>query len=185
MRTAEGHPDLRAGTLEVASVAMDGRVTWLALPDPQLMGETPTRRQLAEATTFDGGEGIWWHENVVYFSSKGDNHIRAYDVATETMTTVYDASTATDPILTGVDNMTVSCCGDLIVAEDGGDMQIVAILPDGTLRALMQIEGQDESEITGPAFDPSGTRLYFSSQRGGPRSTGITYVVEGPFHEPA
>ena len=43
--------------------------------------------------------------------------------------------------------------------------------------------GQDESEITGPAFDPSNERLYFSSQRGksGSASGGVTYEVKGPF----
>ena len=38
-----------------------------------------------------------------------------------------------------------------------------------------------KSEITGPAFDPSGTRLYFSSQRGKNGFNGITYEVTGPF----
>jgi hypothetical protein len=42
------------------------------------------------------------------------------------------------------------------------------------------VVGQDRSEITGPAFDPSGTRLYFSSQRGA-AGWGITYEVTGPF----
>ena len=134
---------------------------------------------------FDGGEGIWFHEGTIYFSTKGDNHVRALDVEASTLRVVYDAATAPDPILRGVDNLTVSCCGDVLVAEDGGSMQIVAILPDGTLKPLVQVVGQDRSEITGPAFDPSGTRLYFSSQRGGATNQGITYVVEGPFHAPA
>ena len=37
------------------------------------------------------------------------------------------------------------------------------------------------TELTGPAFDLTGRRLYFSSQRGGPSGAGITYEVEGPF----
>jgi protocatechuate 3,4-dioxygenase beta subunit len=36
------------------------------------------------------------------------------------------------------------------------------------------------SELTGPAFDPSGQRLYFNSQRG-PDGRGLTYEVRGPF----
>ncbi len=50
---------------------------------------------------------------------------------------------------------------------------------------MLQVVGQDRSEITGPAFDPSGTRLYFSSQRGGEEGRGLTYEITGPFHEPA
>ncbi|GAB4213608.1 MAG: PhoX family protein [Sandaracinaceae bacterium] len=183
--TPAGFPDLSRGRLDVASVGVDGTVRWLEVPDPGYEGEVPTRRQVSEATVFEGGEGIWFHEGVVYFSTKGDNRVWALDVATDTLRVLYDAETAADPLLRGVDNLTVSCCGDVLVAEDGGSMQIVAILPDGTLRVLVQVIGQDGSEITGPAFDPSGTRLYFSSQRGGASSQGITYVVEGPFHEPA
>jgi len=180
---SHGFASLDAGRLEVAEVAPDGRVTWHPVPDPAFEGETPTRHQVAAATHFDGGEGIWWHGGVVYFSTKGDNRIRAYDTATETMTVLYDKATAPDPILSGVDNITVSASGDVLVAEDGGDMQIVAILPSGELKPLVQLVGYDESEITGPAFDPSGTRLYFSSQRG--IKGGTTFEITGPFHAPA
>ena len=118
-------------------------------------------------------------------STKGDNRIWAYDTQNQTISTVYDRATTPDPdALFGVDNVTVSACGDVLVAEDGGNMRIVAVLPNGELKPLMQIEGQTGSEITGPAFDPSGTRLYFSSQRAAGFLGGITYEITGPFHEP-
>jgi uncharacterized protein len=175
-----GFANLAAGRLEVAEVAADGKVTWHAVPDPQFEGTTPTRMQVAAATRFDGGEGIWWHAGVVYWTAKGDNRVRAYDTATEKMSVIYDAATSATPILTGVDNVTVSASGDVLVVEDGGDMQVVAILPSGELLPLAQLVGYPESELTGPAFDPSGTRLYFSSQRG-PRG-GTTFEIAGPFH---
>jgi secreted PhoX family phosphatase len=125
----------------------------------------------------------WWHDGVVYFSSKGDNHIRAYDTNTEKMTVLYEGNAIDEPILSGVDNVTVSASGDVLVAEDGGDMQIVAILPSGELKPLMQLVGYPDSEVTGPAVDPSGTRLYFSSQRG--NKGGTTFEITGPFHAPA
>lgn len=177
--TPAGHPDLTGGRLEVAEVAADGAVTWHELPDPQFQNGTRTASQVAAATHFDGGEGIWYHEGLVYFSTKGDNHIRAYDTVEERVRVIYDGS---DPGLDGVDNLTVSCCGDVLVAEDGGAMQVVAILPDGARKPVVQVVGHDGSEITGPAFDPSGTRLYFSSQRG--PGGGWTFEVTGPFHEP-
>ena len=87
------------------------------------------------------------------------------------------------PVLRGVDNITVSPRGDVLVAEDGDDMQLVAITTTGDIEPVLQIVGHDRSEITGPAFDPSGTRLYFSSQRGSTNTDddGVTYELSGPF----
>jgi len=79
-------------------------------------------------------------------------------------------------VLTGVDNVTVSRSGDVFVAEDGGDMQVVILSPEGEVAPFLQIfvEG---SELTGPGFSPDGRRFYFSSQR----NPGRTYEINGPF----
>jgi secreted PhoX family phosphatase len=180
--------DLSSGRLEVAEVTgggAEGAVVWHEVSDPSAESEE-TRFQVATSTAFDGGEGIWLHEGVVFFSTKGDNRIWAYETDTSVLSILYDAATSSTPILTGVDNITVSPSGDVLVAEDGGDMQIVAITPDGGLLPIVQVTGQAESEITGPAFDPSLRRLYFSSQRGFDGGDilargGITYEVSGPF----
>ncbi len=180
--------DLSSGQLQVAQVmgaGPEGPVEWSAVPDP---GADPvaTRLQVESSTAFAGGEGIWFHDRVVYFSTKGDNRIWAYEVDTAVLSIIYDAATSSTPILTGVDNITVSPAGDILVAEDGGDMEIIAIAPDGSLRPIVQVVGQESSEITGPAFDPTLQRLYFSSQRGEDGENplgqgGITYEVTGPF----
>lgn len=183
----DGRLDFSAGTLQVLRVdtGLEGPVTWLDVPDPTTETLEPTRRQVPESTAFDGGEGIWFHEGLVYFTTKGDNRLWAYDTNRDELTIVYDDDTAADPILTGVDNVTVSAGGDVLVAEDGGDMQIVAVTPDGGLVPLVQIVGHPESEITGPALDPYRRRLYFSSQRGASGaiigSDGVTYEISGPF----
>ena len=57
------------------------------------------------------------------------------------------------------------------------------ITPDGVVVAVPARHGQAGSELAGPAFDPSGRRLYFSSQRGG--GNGITYEITGPFRRRA
>jgi secreted PhoX family phosphatase len=75
-----------------------------------------------------------------------------------------------------VDNVT-QLHGNLYVCEDGGDMQIVRIKPDGTVEAVVQASSITGSEITGVAFSPNGTRMYFSSQR----NPGATYEVRGPW----
>ena len=178
--------DLDKGRLEVARVVSDtgvGPVGWVAVPDPTGAGGTPTRLQVPDSTVFRGGEGAWYGNGVVYFTTKLDNKVWAYDIATNQLSVLYDLATSETPILSGVDNVTVSGQGDVLVAEDGGDMQIVAIAPSGEILPIVQIEGHEGSEVAGPAFDPSGTRLYFSSQRAGGVSAGdgATYEIIGPF----
>ena len=176
---AAGRLDLSAGVLEVAQV-VGVAVTWHAVPDPEVTGALATREQVPESTAFNGGEGLWYYDGRVYFSTKGDDRVWEYDVVARAIRVHYDPLTAADPFLRGVDNLTGSAGGDILVAEDGDDLQLVAILPDGSLRAVLQVVDHPGSEVTGPAFDPSGTRLYFSSQRapGG----AVTYEVTGPFH---
>jgi len=182
--TAAGNPDLTDGVLEVAQVAggPEGAVSWHAVPDPSA-ATVPTRLQVAESTAFDGGEGIWYHQGLIYFTTKGDNRVWAYDTRADTIAIYYDDDRFEQPILRGVDNVVVSEAGDVLVAEDGDNMQIVAITPSGAIVPVVQIDGHSRSEITGPAFDPSGTRLYFSSQRGstGRAFDGVTYELSGPF----
>jgi secreted PhoX family phosphatase len=125
-----------------------------------------------------------YFEGIVFFSTKGDNRIWSYDTETTTLAVFYDIATSATPFLSGVDNLTVTANGDVLVAEDAGDMEVVAILEDGTMKPLLQVTGQSSSELTGLAFDPSGTRLYVSSQRGIGTASGITYEISGPFHLP-
>ncbi|WP_292993265.1 alkaline phosphatase PhoX [Nitrosomonas sp.] len=180
---AAGNPDLNDGFLEVAEVVEGpiGTVRWHALPDP-LAITIPTRKQVASSTRFNGGEGIWYHQGIVYFTTKGDNRVWAYTVQQHHLSVVYNAALYLQPVLTGVDNIITNATGDLLVAEDGGDMQIV-VLTAGKVLPLLQVAGHDRSEITGPAFSPDGSRLYFSSQRGktGRDEDGITFEITGPF----
>lgn len=180
-RRTSGRLDLDDGVLEAAVVADDGTVQWTRIPDP-LATSTPTRRQV-EATRFDGGEGTWCMRGRVYFTTKGDHRVWQYELASRRLTVLYDRATSPTPVLSGVDNATGAPNGDLLVAEDNGDMQLVAVAPDGRAAPLVQVIGHSRSEVTGPAFDPSGTRLYFSSQRGaeGVNARGVTYEVTGPF----
>jgi hypothetical protein len=183
---ANGNANLHAGTLEVMRVTAGevGAVTWLPVPDPSA-DTTPTREQVPESTAFTGGEGVWYFDDEVYFTTKGDDRIWAHDVVNDTLRVVYDSAAVTDPVLQGVDFILATEGGDLLVAEDGDDMQVVAVSPSGDVAPLVQIDGHSGSEITGLAFDPTLRRLYFSSQRGlTGTGVGVTYEVSGPFFGP-
>jgi hypothetical protein len=169
-----GYPDLTTGTLEVMT-EVDGQIGWAPVPDPTAQS-APTRQQVPTMKPFANGEGLCYSDGSLFFTTKGDNRVWEYDPVANTVDVVYDASATGSPTLRGVDNVTATPTGDLYVAEDGDDMQIVMVSGD-TVEAVVQVTDAPESEITGPAFSPDGTRLYFSSQR----SPGRTYEVTGPW----
>jgi secreted PhoX family phosphatase len=115
---------------------------------------------------------------LIYFSTKGDTRVWKIDtmVSPHTIEIYYDGS----GVLTQVDNVYVAGNGDVYFAEDSGNLEIVALTPSGGVHPIMRLTGVTGTEITGPALDPSGERLYFSSQR----NPGHTYEVTGPFQPP-
>jgi uncharacterized protein len=188
-----GRPDLSSGLLEAMVVttptafpAGTSTVTWVPVPDP-LANPTPTRKQIPTASRFNRGEGMWFDSGVVYFTTTGDDRVWAFTPATSTLEVIYDFATAgPDRPLEDPDNITVHAnSGDLYVAEDDGNLELVLItnpLEGGrTASSFMRMTGQTGTEVAGVVFDPTGDRLYFSSQRGINADRGITYEVTGPF----
>ncbi|MFP6826804.1 MAG: alkaline phosphatase PhoX [Pseudohongiellaceae bacterium] len=180
-RSANGFPDLTQGTLEIASVERNQDqffVLWRPVPDP-LAKQTSTFSQVPDAFGFRGAEGIALHDGKAYFTTKHDNRVWTYDIDSQQLEVIYDVATSANPILSGVDNVVITPAGDVLVAEDGGNMQLVVLTPANKIIPILQIIGHERSEITGPAFDPSYQRLYFSSQRGtlGRSEGGITYEI--------
>jgi secreted PhoX family phosphatase len=203
--TPDAYPDLSSGLLEAALIDGDGNVTWAEVPDPSATDE-PTRQQVAGAKRFDGGEGIWYHDGAIFFTTKGDHSVHRIDLAEQRYELIWqgdpDELGLEGAVLSGVDNITVDGeTGDLFVAEDGGNMEVVIITPTGEVAPFLRIpEGHDGSEITGPCFNPDRTRLYVSSQRAPtpqgldqiiPGATqdakigGVTYEISGPFRTAA
>ena len=121
---------LDKGVLEAASVGAGGAVSWVPVPDPLALRATTRAQTAGVATDFDGGEGLWWDEGVVYLSTKGDKRIWAYDTVAGTIDTVYngepvgpDAATTVTP-----DNLVVSRGNELFAGEDSGRRNRIAVL---------------------------------------------------------
>ena len=206
---------LASGTLEVLQIEGYGnnvsptdeqlreavRVRWVAKEAVPLLPPLPFPT-VTSGSLFNGGEGVWYHEipealrttpalgtvptrGVIFFTTKGDNRVFALDIENQLLELIFDNNNM--QITTGfadVDNLTVSPAGDVLVAEDGERMRLYVIVPNKPAKLLMQIT-KGGSEITGPAYTPDGSRLYFSSQRGpsgatGTGTSGATYELSIP-----
>jgi hypothetical protein len=198
--TPTSYPDLGSGLLEVLEVLDPGGegaiqpgqvrpLGWHAVPAPNPPGggvqsptylplvDRATRYQVPAATSFNGGEGCWYQSGLVHFATKGDSRVWRLDTAAETLEIAYDYATTSDPELVNVDNVTASRLGDVYVAEDPGQLRIVALTAGGDVKPVVQLVGVPGTELAGPALSPDGERLYFSSEW----NPGVTYEVSGPF----
>ena len=178
--TPTSYPDLTTGALEAMALGTGGAVSWVPVTSA-LLPQAANRP--AGSTAFDGGEGVWFDADHVYFTTKGDNRVWDLDVRHQRCAPIYDAAElGSKAPLSGVDNLVVSRSGDIFVAEDGGNLEIVLLTPGREVAPVVRLAGHEGSEITGPAFSPDGKRLYFSSQRGvAGVGTGVTFEVSGPF----
>lgn len=183
------YPDLSAGVLEVACVGAGEFVTWQPVPNPLGGGAQPLRKQVPGTIPFARGEGIWFDAGIVYVATTSDETIHAYETATGRLSVLYKAADVQGTPLRGVDNVHVSRSGDVFVAEDSYSsdpdaMDVCMITPEGQVARFLKLTGDQhftpsQSETTGVCFDPSGTRMYLSSQRG--FGAGVVYEVTGPF----
>jgi uncharacterized protein len=181
--------DLSDGLLEIATVSRSGAVTWTEVPDPGAR-RVDTRKQVRGSTRFRRAEGIWHDDGVVYVSTTGDSRVHAYDIARERIDVIYDGLAPGEPApLLRVDQLTANRAGEVFVCEDIATNEIDIGLIDraGRVSKFLSVTGPDHlgSELTGVTFDPSGTRMYFSSQRAfgkdGLPGPGAIYEVFGPF----
>lgn len=178
--TPERYPSLERGLLEIAIVRPDGVVDWKPVPNPL---KPPIREQVPGFTVFKRGEGIWFDSGIVYVATTGDDRVYAYNATTGVLDVLYDGQALGSAApLHEVDNITVAGgSGDVFVCEDRDDLNVCIITPEREVAEFVKAVGleHESSELTGPAFDPSGTRFYVASQ--GAFETGAVYEITGPF----
>ncbi|MBI4883557.1 MAG: DUF839 domain-containing protein [Actinobacteria bacterium] len=170
--------DLTEGTLLAAQTSPDGAVTW-----KRVSHLFPDRAQ--DTTPFNGGEGVWIMHGSMFFTTKGDVRVWRLELANQRLSIWYDAATVAGTCLTAVDNIVGHPhSSDLFVAEDGGNLEVAMLPTQGhpVVAPFLRFVGHDASEVSGLAFNPDGTRLYVSSQRGVDGLTGMVFEVSGRFH---
>lgn len=157
--------------------------------------ESINAQGFAPGTRTPGGEGLWFFElpeptnaqeaaamtpsvssraipvptrGIVCFTTKADNRVYALDIENQVVELIFD-NDQIDQDMSDVDNLTISPAGDILVAEDlvgaRNNIRIIVVIPNQQAKVLVEVQ-QTGSEITGPAFSPDGSRLYFNSQRG-------------------
>jgi len=66
------------------------------------------RYQATEAARFRGGEGLAYLNDHIYFTTKYVNCVWSLNFRNNRLQVAYDAALIANPVLTGVDNITVS-----------------------------------------------------------------------------
>jgi uncharacterized protein len=180
-------PNFNKGKLEALKLKRDATVEWVEIkyPNPKnSQKSTKIQGQEKGAFTFNGSEGIVFDDKkrILYFTAKGDNIVWMLNLIDNRLDQLYNKNTDPKPLANGLDNITLTSNGVVVIAEDGGNMEIVAISKDKNI-PILRLEGHTSSEIAGIAFTSDMKKLYFSSQRGlrGINSDGITYEISGNF----
>jgi len=183
--------DLSEGDLDALAVSReDGSTSWIPVGGIGERGGPRTRYDAPGAKELPGCEGIALDGDILYLATKGDGRISRLDLAHSRLTLYWEG-----PPIGGPDNLAVQDeTGNLFVCEDGDNLEVVLITPDGHADPFLRFVGHDRSEVTGAAFDPTGTRFIVNSQRAPTPRTfdelvdggiawplGRTYMISGPF----
>lgn len=125
------------------------------------------------------GEGMWWHEGKVYFTSTSGGpteggQIFCLDLADMSLELL--AQSTDRQVLDYPDNMCVSPWGQVWICEDGSALDSIRYLTaDGEIREFAR-NRLSTSEFTGICFSPDGTTMFVNIQ-----SNGLTFAIRGDF----
>lgn len=125
--TPTAYPDLSDGVLEILEILGDPasgrrRAIWHRVPNPNpTAGETPCRLQVPTSYKFARGEGMYYHDGVVYFTTTADDRVWAYRCRDAAIEVFYDAQAridaGLDAPLRDPDNLVVDASGFVYVTR--------------------------------------------------------------------
>ncbi len=157
-------------------------VEWVDLEDPSSPGDTLRYEAQAQgAAVVKRGEGIWYHDGVVYICSTSggaysSGQIFKLTLATQELELIAQSD---DPnVLDMPDNICVAPWGEVYMSEDGDNDQYIRFLDgDGNVQDFAR-NALSDSELAGVCFSPDGNALFINIQK-----NHRTYMITGPFPE--
>ena len=184
-------------------------IEWVDIPNPDpAPGEDPVVAQgiAAGGAFFTRGEGAWYSEGSVFFTSTDGGEARQgqvweYDIRRQRLTLIFESVDAF--ALNNPDNITVARGGGILLCEDGGGIrdedgnivrgeQLVGLSTDGDLfpfaenniiipddRTIGGLTGdQRRREWAGATFTFDGRWLFVNIQ-----TPGLTFAITGPWNQ--
>ena len=170
-------------------------VDWVTIPvvDPEVDSEndfrrgeprpapTSTRAQglALGAAQFARNEGITIRQRSLYFCATSGGRRQAgqvwqLDLAAQQLSLLLEPDDR--GLLDGPDNLAPAPNGDLIVCEDGDEVnRVVGITPQGRLYHLAR-NAHNDTEFAGACFAPDGRTLFVNLQ-----DPGVTFAIWGPW----
>ncbi len=146
-REGVGPHALEGGSVEAMRPwASGGATTWLPVPERRRAARRAALTSVAGATPFDGGEGCLYDEDRIYITTKGDDRVWVHDIVAADHDRPLRRLRRARPVLNGVDNIAVSAAHDLYVAEDGGNLEVCMITPDGVVAAVVEMTGAQQGD---------------------------------------
>jgi len=157
-------------------------VDWVDIDDPNPVDDTVRVEAAGKgAALFRRGEGIWFHDGQVWFTSTSGGPAGSGQVfrltdgvdggVLELVTQSEDSNVLDFP-----DNITIAPWGQLFMCEDGSGANFIRVLTDeGEVRPFARNRASG-SELAGVCFSPDGTVLFVNLQL-----DGLTLAITGPF----
>ena len=134
--------------------------------------------------TFSRGEGVWCHENNIFFTATSGGRKKAGQIWKFTennndsgyIELIFESEDKS--IVNMPDNIIIAPWGDIIICEDGkGRDSLIGIKPNGEVYNIAT-NLLNNQEFAGACFDPSGKILFVNIY-----NPTMTLAIKGPWHK--
>lgn len=158
------------------------QIDWIDLDNVQNPKDDLRKRGAKKgAAIFARGEGMWYDNNIVYFTctsggSKNLGQIWKIDTDNQTLEMMFESQNS--DVMKMCDNMTIAPWGDVVICEDGkGQDRLIGLKPNGTTYIIAE-NYLNNSEFAGVNFSPDGKILFVNIYR-----PTMTIAITGPWKE--